>query len=424
MTLTTTQFKTLKKLLPEARCFTQPEQCIAYSYDNSRLQQIPSAVLLAQSETEISSIVAWCHQHKVALTCRGRGTGTAGAAVPEPGGVVISLEQMDQIIKVDPANRVMVVEPGVTNQSIQDAATEHGFFWPPDPTSSAFCSVGGNLGCNSAGPRAVKYGSVRENTLGLRAVDGTGAAFSTGCYTTKGVVGYDLTRLLIGSEGTLSIITQATLKLQPLPEQKQMLRLLYDSIHNAAEAVASIMAQPVIPYSLELMDGKAINMIRDYANLELPDNAKALLLVEVDGSSATIGHSVSVIEQAAENSGLIDIFHAKTEAQQAHLWRTRKALSPALRTVAPKKINEDIVVPVASIPRLLEQLERIEERHAIQIVTFGHAGNGNLHVNLLIDPSVPEQLAAAEKALDELFRLTLELNGTLSGEHGVGRVKK
>ena len=424
MTLNPSQLKSLKKLIPLARLFTQPEQCIAYSYDNSRLQQIPAAVILAQSESEVTAIVAWCHKHKIPLTCRGRGTGTTGAAVPEPGGVVISLEQMDQVIKVDPANRVIVVEPGVTNQAVQDAAAEHGFFWPPDPTSSAFCSIGGNLGCNSAGPRAVKYGSTRENTLGLRAVDGTGAPFTTGCYTTKGVVGYDLTRLLIGAEGTLGIITQATLKLQPLPEQKQMLRLLYDSIHTAAEAVASVMAQPVIPYSLELMDGKAINMIRDYANLDLPDNAKALLLIEVDGSASTIGDAVSAIEQAAQNSGLIDIFHAKTTEQQAQLWRTRKSLSPALRTVAPKKINEDIVVPVASIPHLLEQLESIEERYAIQIVTFGHAGNGNLHVNLLIDPNNPDQLIAAEKALDELFRLTLDLNGTLSGEHGVGRVKR
>ncbi|MCW8887519.1 MAG: FAD-binding protein, partial [Gammaproteobacteria bacterium] len=355
---------------------------------------------------------------------RGRGTGTTGAAVPEVGGVVLSLEQMDQIIRVDPANRVIMVEPGVTNQAVQDAAAEHGFFWPPDPTSSAFCSVGGNLGCNSAGPRAVKFGSVRENTLGLRAVDGTGAIFSTGCYTTKGVVGYDLTRLLIGAEGTLGIITEATLKLQPLPEQKQMLRLLYDSVHTAAEAVATIMAQPVIPYSLELMDGKAINMIRDYANLQLPDNAKALLLVEVDGGSATINDAVSAIERAATNSGLVEIFHAQTDEQQEQLWRTRKALSPALRTVAPKKINEDVVVPVASIPHLIEQLELIETHHAIQIVTFGHAGNGNLHVNLLIDPNDPDQMVAAEKALDEIFRLTLELNGTLSGEHGVGRVKR
>lgn len=338
--------------------------------------------------------------------------------------MVISLEQMDKIIKVDPANRVIVAEPGVTNQAVQDAAAGYGFFWPPDPTSSAFCSIGGNLGCNSAGPRAVKFGSARENTLGLSAIDGTGAIFKTGCYTTKGVVGYDLTRLLIGAEGTLGIITQATLKLQPLPEQKQMLRLLFDSIHGAADAVAAIMAQPVIPYSLELMDGKAIDMIRDYAKLDLPSSAKALLLIEVDGSAATIGESVSAIEQAAENTSLLEIFRAETAEQQAALWRTRKALSPALRTVAPKKINEDIVVPVASIPHLLEQLEIIEQRHKIKIVTFGHAGNGNLHVNLLINPDDKRELAAAETALDEIFHLTLELHGTLSGEHGVGRVKR
>ncbi len=424
MNLQPALFQSLKKLISPKRLFLRPEQCIAYSYDNSRLQQIPAAVVLAKSEDEIASVVAWCNNHQIPLTCRGRGTGTTGAAVPEVGGLVISLEQMDRIIKVDPPNRVMVVEPGATNQAVQDAAAEHGFFWPPDPTSSAFCSVGGNLGCNAAGPRAVKFGSTRENTLGLTAVDGTGAIFKTGCYTTKGVVGYDLTRLLIGAEGTLGIITQATLKLQPLPEQIQMLRLQFDSIHGAADAVAAIMAQPLIPYSLELMDGKAIEMIRDHATPELSADAKALLLIEVDGSTKTLGESVAAIEQAATNSHLLELFRAQSEAQQAALWCTRKALSPALRTVAPKKINEDIVVPVASIPLLLEQLERIEQRHMIQIVTFGHAGNGNLHVNLLINPDDERELAAAAAALDEIFRLTLELRGTLSGEHGVGRVKR
>ena len=424
MSIKPSQLSALKKLIPAERLYFRPEQCIAYSYDNSRLQQIPSVVVLAKNETEVASVVAWCNEHKHPLTCRGRGTGTTGAAVPEVGGMVISLEQMDQIIEVDPANRVIVVEPGVTNQAVQVAAAEHGFFWPPDPTSSAFCSVGGNLGCNSAGPRAVKFGTARENTLGLRAVDGTGAIFTTGCYTTKGVVGYDLTRLLIGAEGTLGIITQATLKLQPLPEQKQMLRLLFDSIHAAAEAVAAIMAQPVVPYSLELMDDKAIDMIRDYAQLDLPDSARALLLIEVDGSAATIGESLAAVERAAQNSGLLETFRAKSEEQQAALWRTRKALSPALRTVAPKKINEDIVVPVAEIPHFLAQLELIEQHHEIKIVTFGHAGNGNLHVNLLINPDDERELQAADKALDEIFRLTLELKGTLSGEHGVGRVKR
>lgn len=424
MSIKPPQLKQLQNLIPAERLFLRPEQRIAYSYDNSRLQQLPAVVILAKSETEVAAVVAWCSEHKFPLSCRGRGTGTTGAAVPEVGGVVLSLEQMDQIIKVDPANRVMVVEPGVTNQAVQMAAAERGFFWPPDPTSSAFCSVGGNLGCNSAGPRAVKFGTARENTLGLRAIDGTGAIFTTGCYTTKGVVGYDLTRLLIGAEGTLGIITQATLKLQPLPEQKQMLRLLFDSIHAAAEAVAAIMAQPVVPYSLELMDGKAIAMIRDYAQLDLPDSARALLLVEVDGNAATIGESLAAVERAAKNSGLLEIYRAQTEEQQAALWRTRKALSPALRTVAPKKINEDIVVPVAAIPHLLAQLELIEQRHGLKIVTFGHAGNGNLHVNLLINPDDARELQAADRALDEIFRLTLELQGTLSGEHGVGRVKR
>ncbi|MGD8795444.1 MAG: FAD-linked oxidase C-terminal domain-containing protein, partial [Thiohalophilus sp.] len=298
------------------------------------------------------------------------------------------------------------------------------FFWPPDPTSAAYCSVGGNLAYNSAGPRAIKYGTPRENTFGLRAVTGTGESIRTGVFTTKGVVGYDLTRLLIGSEGTLAIITEATLKLTPLPQTKHTVQVIYRDIDSAARAVSAIMAQPVVPCALEFMDGKAIAMIRDYSDAELPAEAGALLMIEVDGSESAIQHDLDAVCAAAENDGLLSLKRAETEQDIQALWQTRKALSPALRTIAPKKINEDVVVPVSNIPALINGLDKLSEQYGITIVNFGHAGNGNIHVNLLANPDDPNEMQRTLQCLDAVFDLVLELDGTLSGEHGVGIEKQ
>lgn len=317
----------------------------------------------------------------------------------------------------------MVVEPGVINQTVQDTAGQHGFFWPPDPSSGAYCTVGGNLAYNSAGPRAVKYGTPRENTLGLRAVTGDGKEIRTGVYTTKGVVGYDLTRLLIGSEGTLAIITEATLKLTPLAECKRTMQAIYQDIESATEAVAAIMSQPVIPCALEFIDGKSIEMIRNYSKADLPVNAGAMLMIEVDGPESCIEKSMSNIGQAAKNNGLMTITLANTENEINELWATRKALSPALRTVAPKKINEDIVVPVSNIPVLIRELDKLSKEYELTIINFGHAGNGNLHTNILYDPADKKQNENAARCLDKMFSIVLDLNGTLSGEHGVGLEK-
>lgn len=414
----------LTQLFSADQLLTDPDECWSYGYDNSRRHAPPQAVVFPITHAEVFELVHLCNQHGIALTARGRGTGTTGATVPLNAGVVLSTEKMNRVIKVDPANRYMVVESGVTNQQVQDAAKKHGFFWPPDPTSAAYCSVGGNLAYNSAGPRAVKYGTPRENVFGLRAITGKGEEIKTGVYTTKGVVGYDLTRLLIGSEGTLAIITEATLKLTPLPEAKRTLQAIYKDIESAAQAVSSIMAQPISPCALEFIDGQAINMIRDYSDADLPDGAGALLMIEVDGQDYMLDQSVDAIKQAAANEGLVSIALAQTEEDVAALWATRKALSPALRKIAPKKINEDVVVPVSNIPALIRGLETLSKQYDIIIVNFGHAGNGNIHVNLLLDPDDPVQMESGYQCLDEVFSLVLELDGTLSGEHGVGIEKR
>ena len=406
------------------RLLTRTGDRWAYGYDNSRQQALPLAVCLARSHQEVVELVRLCARERVPIIPRGRGTGTTGAVVPADGGIVLSLEQMADTLRIDPDNRLAVVAPGVTNQELQNAAAAHGFFWPPDPTSAAVCTLGGNLAYNSAGPRAVKYGTPRENTLALTAVTGTGETLRTGTHTTKGVVGYDLTRLLIGSEGTLGIITEATLRLTPLAGAKRTLQAVYRNIEAAASAVSALMAQPLTPCALEFMDAQAIAMVRKYSDLGLPPQARALLMIEVDGSEDCIAADASKIQTIAHNEGCLGVALASSQEEVEQLWRTRKALSPALRNIAPKKINEDVAVPVSHLPELIVGLQKLSDRHHIPIVNFGHAGNGNIHVNLLLDPDDPAQAAAAEECLSAVFDLVLGLDGTLSGEHGIGRVKK
>jgi len=418
------QLEQLARLLEGDKLLSDPAQCHAYGYDNSRRQGRPDAVVFPSSHRAVLEVVRFCNRHRLPLIARGRGTGTTGATVPVDGGIVLSSENLDKTLRIDPDNRCAVVEPGVTNQRLQQAAGAHGFFWPPDPTSAAFCSIGGNLAYNSAGPRAVKYGTPRENTLGLRAVTGAGDEIRTGSYTTKSVVGYDLTRLLIGSEGTLAIITEATLKLTPLQAAKRTLRAIYRDIHHAARAVAAIMAQPLTPCALEFIDGQAIAMVRKFSRAELPAQAGALLMIEVDGPESSLEEACQAITEAAGNAGLLSLEQARDPQQAAALWATRKALSPALRNVAPKKINEDVVVPVSRMPALIEALERLSRKYQVTIVNFGHAGNGNIHVNLLVDPDDAEQMRRAEHCLDAVFELVLRLDGSISGEHGIGLVKR
>lgn len=414
----------LRELYEPGSLYTDPADCWTYGYDNSRRHALPQAVVFPSTHDQVLETVRLCNEFWVPLIARGRGTGTTGATVPTRGGIVLAMERMNRILEFRPDDRYIVVEPGITNQAVQDVIGKAGFFWPPDPTSAAFCSIGGNLAYNSAGPRAVKYGTPRENTLGLRAVTGAGKEIRTGVYTSKGVVGYDLTRLLLGSEGTLAVITEATLKLTPLPETKRTMQAIYASVTAAAEAVSRIMAQPVIPCALEFIDGNAIEMIRKYSTAELPEGAGALLMIEVDGAEAGMAHAVEAIERAAQSEGCLSLHSARDKEEVQALWQTRKALSPALRKVAPKKINEDVVVPVTRIPELIDGLRSLSARFELPIVNFGHAGNGNIHVNLLVDPDNPGEQEKAHTCLDEIFSLVLTLNGTLSGEHGVGLEKR
>ncbi|MBL8539185.1 MAG: FAD-binding protein [Betaproteobacteria bacterium] len=411
----------LTSLLDRNRFLTDPVDCYAYAYDNTRKIFPPDAVAFPESADEVQAIVRACNEFGVPLVARGRGTGTAGGSLPEQGGLVLSLERMRRIVAVDPANRVLVVEPGVLNQEVQDAAAVHGYFWPPDPSSASYCSVGGNLATCAGGPHAVKYGTTRDHVLGLKAVTGAGDLVRTGCYTTKGVVGYDLTRLIIGSEGTLAVIVEATLKLTPKPAAVGGLTAHYRDVPSCAAAIVAVMGQPRTPSALEFLDAGSLALLRAHHPGLIPDGAHATLLIEVDGSAQEVGDSTVAVLDACRNAGLVG---TETSRDSAQLWPARKALSPLLRDIAPKKINEDVAVPVSRLPAFLDGLARLSAKHRVANVNFGHGGNGNIHVNLLVDPGRGDELRRAEACLEEVFDLVVALGGTLSGEHGVGSEKR
>lgn len=414
----------LSRHWPASRLLTDAADCLAYGYDNSRRVVAPQAVAFALEAEEVALAVEHCMAHRVPLTVRGRGTNTTGASVPVSGGLVLSLERMNRVLRLAPGDRLIEVQAGCLNGEVQRAAAAHGLFWAPDPTSADYSTVGGNLACGAGGPRAVKYGTARENVLGLCAVAGSGERLRCGSYTTKGVVGYDLTRLLVGSEGTLAIITQAALKLLPAPKQKRTLRAAYAEVDSAIAAVIRIMGQPATPCALEFFDGDAVALAQAYRDCGIPPATGALLLIDLDGQGEGLEADTAAVADAARTPGLIELRRATTSDESADLWAARKALSPSLRRLAPRKVNEDVVVPVTRLPELVTGLGRLSRDHGLRIVSFGHAGNGNLHVNLLADPLDARQAEAIDACLAALFDLVLALDGSLSGEHGVGIEKR
>ncbi|WP_449465840.1 FAD-binding oxidoreductase [Stenotrophomonas humi] len=394
----------------------------AHAQDNSWRHALPQGVALPSTREQVQAIVRACREHGVPLVGRGAGTGTTGAAVPTAGGVVLSFARMNRIVEIRAGDRCAVVEPGVLNGDLQQALIPHGLFWPPDPSSADICSIGGNLACNAGGPRAVKYGTSRDNVLGLVAVTGTGELIQCGGAYTKDATGFDLTHLIVGSEGTLGLIVEATLKLAPRPRAQAGLRVLYRDAAAAAAAVSRVMAQPVTPTMLEFMDARSLELLRRNG-AQVPD-AGAMLLIEADGDDDTLPYLLNALAQAAEGDGMLELDVATDGSARDKLWAARRALSPALKSIAPGKINEDVVVPVSRIPELVEGVQQLSAEANLPIVTFGHAGNGNLHVNILYHPNDADENARAHAALPKVFALALGLGGTLSGEHGIGLAKR
>ncbi|MFA5081946.1 MAG: FAD-linked oxidase C-terminal domain-containing protein [Hydrogenophilaceae bacterium] len=412
-------------LLGEDRVHTDPETLALYASDETPKFCLPEAVLFPAGHDHAAGIVAIAAREKLPITPRGAGSGNVGGALPTPGSLVVSFECMNHILEFDPDNRLMVVEPGVVTDDIDDLAATAGLMYAPDPGSGAYSRIGGNLAMNAAGPRAVKYGTTREHVLGLRAVLGDGREIRTGSRTTKYATGYDLTRLLVGSEGTLALITEATLKLLPAPRRIASLRVCYASNRAACEAVIRAMRQPVVPYALEFMDHRSIEAIREYGAAEgLPAGTQAALMAEVEGDAEDIPRYLAALECALRGDGLLEIQSGFSATEIADLWTARKSLSHAVKKIAPLKINEDVVVPVAKLADLVDAIDVLGHKHDLPLVAFGHAGNGNLHVNIMVHSDDADEMARARACRLELVKTVLGLSGSLSGEHGIGSEKR
>ncbi len=402
------------------RLRTSLETRIAYSFDATRKVHLPDAVVFPETAGEVRDAVLLANRHRFPIVPRGAGSGFSGGALPVRGGVVLSTERMDRILSIDTENLYAVVEPGVVTETLKEEARKRGLFYPPDPASLKFSTIGGNIAEGSGGMCAVKYGVTRDYVLGLDAVLGTGELVRTGVSTAKGVVGYDLTRMLVGSEGTLGIVTRATLRLVPYPEATVTLLAFFPGNRNAAAAVNGIVEARVTPSAMELMDRTAIDCVQAVTPVSLPEGTGSALLLEVDGPGDAVGREAGRVEEACRSRGALEVRRASSVSGREELWKLRRSISPGLLRIAPVKINEDIVVPRSRLADMLDFLSGLADRKNVRIINFGHAGDGNIHVNLMISGVDAAETARAEEAVEEIFRTTVEMGGTISGEHGVG----
>lgn len=415
--------KKLRDIVGASNLSEERQDLLCYSYDATQMEFIPDVVIYPADSREISAVLRLANADGVPVFPRGAGSGFSGGSLPRGGGIVLVTTRMNRILRIDTDNLIAVVEPGVVTGDLQDAVEKLGLFYPPDPASLRFSTMGGNVAECAGGPRAVKYGVTRDYVLGLEVVLPTGDIITTGGETVKGVVGYDLTRLMCGCEGTLGIITSITVRLIPLPESRKTLLAIFDSIDGAAAAVAAVIRGRIVPATLEFMDHAALKCVEREFSLGIPEAARAVLIIELDGERELLEKQAARIREVIRPLGLLEFRAAADDAEAEELWKARRLISPALRKVNPDKINEDIVVPRSRVPDIIRRIDEIRTRYGIPIINFGHAGDGNIHVNIMIDRSVPGESEKAEGAVREIFRETLALGGTMSGEHGVGLSK-
>jgi glycolate oxidase len=407
---------------PDITISTAPEDIICYGFDASGIEVCPSAIVWPNNTADVVKVMKYAYEKEIPVVPRGAGTGMTAGAVPSKGSIVLSFEKMKKIIEIDAENLNVLCEPGVINGKLQRELEWTGFFYPPDPASMNFCTLGGNVAENAGGPRALKYGVTRDYVMEIEAVLPNGEVITTGIKTTKGVVGYDLTRLFTGSEGTLAVFTKIRLKVLPLPEEVITLLAIFRSLESSGDAVTKIISSKIIPRTLEFMDRNAIEAVENFKPIGLPRDAEAVLLIELDGQPSTITREAEKVIALCSKLGA-EIRMAKDEFAKNNLWASRRALSPALYHIKPTKINEDIVVPRNKLTEMLRRLRTLSEKSGIAIVNFGHAGDGNIHVNIMVDKAVEDEYQRGLGLVKQIFRDTLELGGTISGEHGIGLTK-
>jgi glycolate oxidase/D-lactate dehydrogenase len=397
-----------------------------YSYDATPIpieRALPSAVVFPTSQEDVQKLVKICYEEEIPIFPRGAGSGLTGGAVPTlEKGVVVSFERMNRFqLNVD--NATAVVEPGVITYQFQQEVERFGLFYPPDPSSFKYSTIGGNIAENAGGPGCLKYGVTREYVLGLTAVIKEGEVIKTGNPVIKDVAGYDITKLFVGSEGTLGLITSAVLKLIPKPKARGTALILFKNLEDVGRVVTRIMTSGIFPSALEFMDRDAIRAVEEFKPVGLPKDVSALLLVEVDGSPQSVKEDIKAVEGLAKAMGL-EVKVAEDEESAEKLWTARKSLGPALGNLRTGKINEDVVVPRVYLSEAIRDYRKVAEKYGLLMAIFGHIGDGNLHVNLLYDKKNKEEEESAESAVDEIFEITLRYNGSITGEHGVGLTKR
>lgn len=395
-----------------------------HSGDKWFAASLPDAVAFPNSVESVAKIMAFANKRKIPVTARGAGYGYVGGCVPKRGGIALSLMRLNRIKEINEDDFVAVVEPGVLTQQLQNAVEKVGRFYPPDPASRADCSLGGNIATNAGGPRCLKYGVTREYVLGLQVVLADGSVVRVGSRTHKNKTGFDLAKLFVGSEGMLGIVTEATLKLLPLPPFRSALAIGFRSMRDATRTIRAIFAGGFLPCALELADQFTLAAARKRTGSDRLAGCKAHIIVELDGQEKSVREELVVLENIVESCGPLFIERAHGAVETEKLWQLRREFSYALRDTGLTKLNEDIVVPRGKLEELFRFTGGLQKKHGFQVACFGHAGDGNIHVNVMADMSAPDAQKRCDAALDDLFKFVLEIGGVVTGEHGIGLAKK
>ncbi|MFE4898492.1 FAD-binding oxidoreductase [Peribacillus butanolivorans] len=421
--ITANHIQEIDAIIKTGKVYTDESDRFSYSFDASFGTYLPDLVIQTKSTEELVSLVKFANREKIPLYPRGQSTSLSGGPLPVKGGIVLDLSVMNDILEIHEEDLVAVVSPGVLTSNIHNAAEQKGFMYPPDPSSSHVSTIGGNLAENSGGPRGLKYGVTKDYVIGLEVITPEGELIKTGGSTVKNVTGYDLTKLIVGSEGTLGIITKAVLRLIPKPKATATIMVIFDSLVDAGSAISKILSAGIFPSKMELMDQASIVAVEQFEPLGLPVDAAALILIEMDGHPLALQEEVAQASELCRAVGAREVRIPKDKVEEAELWRARKLVSPAIVRIKPTKISEDATVPRSKIPEMCERLQRIRDKYGVHLVVFGHAGDGNLHPNIICDKTDKEEMSRVELAVADIFIAAIELGGTLSGEHGIGMMK-
>ncbi len=415
----------LQAIVGAENLYTDAAHLRAYSYDATRTHYRPEAVIFPRDEDDVRRILTYCNAHKIVITARGAGSGFTGGALPKNGGIILAMEKhMNRILHVDMENMLATVQPGVVNKDLQRHVEALGLFYPPDPASEEYSTLGGNVSENAGGMRAAKYGLTKDYVMAVRAVRANGDVIRAGKHTIKDVAGYNIAGILIASEGTLAVITEITLKLIPKPKFSKSYMGIFPSVEHAMNAVFKSLASGANPVAMEFLDNLVVHAVKEKIGIELPEDAGALLIGDVDGNvPEEVAFQLKILEESFRENGAQEFRIAEDATERDRLWVARRNASPSVTLYGTKKLNEDISVPRSKLPEALTEIYKISDKYDLKAPCFGHAGDGNIHVNVMLDGSDPVQMENGHKAIREIFELVVEMGGTLSGEHGIGLSK-